>query len=740
MKPSLWAGLIPNGIGQVQPNHYLDILKVAWRNRRQLPYALRILRKGVCDGCALGTTGMRDFTMSGVHLCTVRLNLLRLNTIQAMDHHVLARVADLRDKSSHELRELGRIPYPMLRRRGDAGFRRISWDEALDAIASRIRTSLPERLAFYLTSRGLSNEVYYVAQKAARFLGTNNVDNASRLCHAPSTRALKEVLGAGAASCSYKDWVGTDLLILFGSDVPGNQPVTTKYMYRAKQEGTKILVINPYKEPGLDRYWVPSVMESAVFGTKLADEFFQVHTGGDMAFINGVLKHLLENDWLDKQFIDDHTAGFEELQVVLSEQSWEFLEHESGASSAEMMRFARMYSEAHSAVFVWSMGITQHSFGTQNVKGIVNLALSRGMLGREKCGVMPIRGHSGVQGGGELGCLPDSLPGSRAMNAGSAAEIEPLWGFPVPQTPGLSAVEMIDAAHDGELDVFHVVCGNFLETLPEPDYVREALERVPLRIHQDLVVTHQMLVDPADMVILLPAATRYEQSGGATETSTERYIYFSPEIPGRRIGEARSEWQILMDLAEQVHPERHASMHFENGDQIRAEIAQVVPSYGGIEDFGKAGDAVQWGGPRLYEGGVFGTPEKLGHFTEVSPAATNLPPGRFKVSTRRRKQFNSMVWDWKDPLTGANQNDILMNPEDATSLDVEDGAPLVLESEIGSFRGVVKESPILPGNLQIHWPEGMQLIGLKGVDLESGIPDYNVVVSVTVPKDREASL
>ncbi len=736
----MWAGMIPNGIGQVKPNHYFDVLKAAWRNRRQLPFALRILRKGVCDGCALGTTGMRDFTMSGVHLCTVRLNLLRLNTIQAMDHSILGRVANLRDKSSHELRELGRIPYPMLRRRGDAGFRRISWDEALDTIAARIRETVPERLAFYLTSRGISNEVYYVAQKAARFLGTNNIDNASRLCHAPSTRALKEVLGAGAASCSYKDWIGTDLLILFGSDVPSNQPVTTKYMYSAKQQGTKILVVNPYKEPGLERYWIPSVMESAVFGTKLADEFFQVHTGGDMAFINGVLKHLLENDWLDQQFIDDHTAGFEELRAALSDQSWEFLERESGASSAEMLRFARLYSEAKSAVFVWSMGITQHSFGTQNVKAIVNLALARGMLGREKCGVMPIRGHSGVQGGGELGCLPDSLPGSRPLNAGSAAEFEPLWGFPVPQAAGLSAVEMIDAAHEGKLDVFHVVGGNFLETLPEPDYVREALEEVPLRIHQDLVVTHQMLVDPADTVILLPAATRYEQAGGATETSTERYIYFSPEIPGRRIGEARSEWQIFMDLAERVFPERSSSIHFESGDQIRAEIAKIVPSYGGIEAFKEAGDAVQWGGPRLYEGGVFTTPDKLGHFSEVSPSPTDLPQGRFRVSTRRGKQFNSMVWEWKDSMTGANRNDILMNPEDATRLNLEEGAPVILESEVGSFRGVVKESPILSGNLQVHWPEGMQLIGRKGADPESGIPDYNVVVSVTRPKDRDDSL
>src|SRR3954454_21319844 len=138
-----WAGFVPNGAGQVKPNHYFEILKVAWRNRRHLLYALSILRKGVCDGCALGTTGLRDFTMKGIHLCTVRLNLLPLNTMDALNPAALADVAALRRRSSKELRELGRIGYPMLRRKGDRGFRRISWNEALDTAATRIRASAP---------------------------------------------------------------------------------------------------------------------------------------------------------------------------------------------------------------------------------------------------------------------------------------------------------------------------------------------------------------------------------------------------------------------------------------------------------------------------------------------------------------------------------------------------------------------------------------------------------------------
>ncbi|MFN8002679.1 MAG: molybdopterin-dependent oxidoreductase [Acidobacteriota bacterium] len=536
--PAQWASLSPNGLGHTKPNHYLEMAKIVWRNRDQLPYAWRILSRGVCDGCALGTSGLHDFTLDGVHLCMVRLELLRLNTSPALDVAQLADAAKLAQMSAAELRELGRLPYPMVRQRGDAGFRRISWDEALSLAAQRAAATDPRRMAFYLTSRGLTNESYYVAQKAARFLGTNNVDNSARICHAPSTVAMKQSLGVAASTVSYKDWLGTDLLVFFGSNTPNNQPVTTKYIYYAKQQGTRVAVVNPYREPGLERYWVPSVTESALFGTKIADAFFQVHTGGDKAFIAGVLKHLLEQGWTDNDFIRQHTMGLAELKESLAEQSWELLEAASGTSRDEMLRFARLLAEAKTAIFVWSMGITQHQDGVANVRAIVDLALARGFVGKPKSGLVPIRGHSGVQGGAEVGCVPNQFPGGVGVDDAGAEKMRSLWGFAVPPARGLNAVQMIEAAHDGLLDWFYISGGNFLETLPEPDFVRAALARVPLRIHQDIVLSPQMFVEPAETVLLLPTTTRYEQPGGGTETTTERRILFSPEIPGRRIGEA----------------------------------------------------------------------------------------------------------------------------------------------------------------------------------------------------------
>ena len=234
--PSMWASPVPFGMGHEKPGHFRDMARTWWKNRDQLEYATRILKDGVCDGCALGTTGIHDFTLDGVHLCSIRLELLRLNTMGALDPKHLNEVDSLVELSGEDLRELGRIPFPMVRYRGDQGFTRLGWDDALELIADRVRKSDPKRLAFYLTSRGITNEVYYGAQKVARFLGTNNIDNSARICHAPSTTALKRSIGYTASTCSYSDWIGTDVLVFFGSHVANNQPVATKYMYRAKEK------------------------------------------------------------------------------------------------------------------------------------------------------------------------------------------------------------------------------------------------------------------------------------------------------------------------------------------------------------------------------------------------------------------------------------------------------------------------------------------------------------------------
>src|SRR6185437_818555 len=169
---------------------------------------------------------------------------------------------------------------------------------------------------------------------------------------------------------------GADLVVFVGANPANNQPVTTKYLYYAKKAGTKVFVVNPYKEPGMERYWIPSVTESALFGTRIADEFFQVHVGGDVPFFYGVLKHLIENNWIDRDFISKRTAGWEAVAAKTQSLSWDSLERGSGLTRADMLRFAETFGKARHAIVVWSMGITQHRYGSDNVRALVNLQLS----------------------------------------------------------------------------------------------------------------------------------------------------------------------------------------------------------------------------------------------------------------------------------------------------------------------------------------------------------------------------
>jgi predicted molibdopterin-dependent oxidoreductase YjgC len=376
------------------------------------------------------------------------------------------------------------------------------------------------------------------------------------------------------------------------------------------------------------------------------------------------------------------------------------------------------------------MGITQHRHGVEGVQAIVNVGLARGNVGRDGAGLMPIRGHSGVQGGAEMGAYATAFPGGLPVDEDHAAAMASQWGFDVPSSPGLTAPEMIDAAGARGLDVLWSSGGNFLDVLPDPDAVRRALEAVPLRVHADVVVTSQMLV-PGDDVILLPVATRYEQEGGGTSTTTERRVAFSPEILTPP-GEARSEWRLYADVVRATRPELSRAFDWADNRALRAEIARVVPSYAGIEDLRMTGDAVQWGGRHLCAGGEFPTPSGRARFT-VLDAPLPADTSRFTVATRRGKQFNSMVWEEVDPLTGAGRDAVYIDTADAAALGLSDGSRVRLSSAAGEYVGHLMCVDLPAGTLQVHWPEGNVLIPGTPSHREPGstIPDYNAVVTLT---------
>lgn len=745
--PSFFARLhdaVPFGLGHVKPRHFSEMLRVIWRNRRNLRYAWRILSRGVCDGCALGTSGLRDWTIDGTHLCLVRLNLLELNTAAPFLPELAADASILRAKSSRELREMGRIGFPLRRRKGEIGFTRVSFEEAFREIGARWRGADPARTAMYVTSRGITNEVYYVAQKVMRFLGSNNVDNSARLCHSPSTAALKSTIGVAATTCSYRDWYATDLIVFFGSNPANDQPVAMKYLAEAKKRGARVLTVNAVREPGMARYWIPSNPDSALFGTNVTDRFFLVKVGGDLAFLNAVSKRLIERGAVAREFIAAATTGFEEWRAALDAQPLADLLARCGLPLSEIDAFADEIERAGRGVLVWSMGITQHAHGADTVRAIANLGLAKEWVGREGCGLMPIRGHSGVQGGAEMGAYATAFPGGLPVDAENAARFAKEWGFPVPSTPGLTTTQWISRAERHGIDALWCIGGNFLETMPDPDHVERALARIPLRVHADIVMTTQMLVEPESddgVVYVFPSRTRYEQEGGGTETSTERRVIFSPFVPGNDCAEARSEWEMLLSLAKAVAPERYPLVHFDDAAAIRRDIARANPAYAGIEKLEKQGDQFQWGGPHLCADRRFPTSDGKARFVPVAPPVRAVPDdedrSRLLLATRRGKQFNSMVQSEIDPLTGAARDHVFVSPNDARRLGLAHDQAIVVRSNRGEYRGRAFVFDVADGTCQGHWPEVNGLLPNDVIDREGGVPDYNVAVEI-VPDRAES--
>jgi molybdopterin-dependent oxidoreductase alpha subunit len=726
------SGLVPFGLGRTKPHHYVEMAQVAWENRDRLGYALSILRHGVCDGCSLGPRGLRDDVIPGVHLCMSRLKLLRNNTMPAFHEDAVADISALRRMDNRTLRGLGRLPYPFLYRRGERGFRRLSWDEALALAGERLRATPGRRQGWFATSKGITNEAYYAFTKAARLLGSNNVDFCARLCHQASVAGLSRSIGIGAPTCSLSDFIGSDLLLLWGTNLANNQPVAVKYLHHAKKAGTRVVVVNAVREKGLDDYWIPSIPESALFGSRIADDFVRVRVGGDIALLNAIQKLLIAWGAVDRSFVDAHTAGWDAFVAELDRQDLDGLIQQSGASREDVTRLAEMVARARSMVTVWSMGITQHRFGTENVQALANLHLLRGAVGRQKCGLMPIRGHSGVQGGGECGVSPEKLPGGVPCDEGGAARFSELWGHEVPSWPGLSTGPMLEASYRGAIDVLYCLGGNFLSTMPDPRWVSEALARVPLRIHQDVHVNESTVLEPGEAVLLLPAQTRYEQRGGGTSTSTERRIRFSPEIPGHpQVGEARPDYEIPALVARSARPELAGAFDWADSAAIRAEMGRTMPVYKGIETLSKEGDWLQWGGPLLCAGGEFpNLPDRRARLTPLRPPPLELPEGRFILTTRRGKQFNSMVFEDRDAIQGGERRDVVwLGTEDAARLGVSAGDRVRLSNDLGNLDCTARIVDIAPGCVQAYWPEANVLIPPRW-DPTSLEPDYNAVVEM----------
>ena len=687
--------------------------------------------RNACKTCALGMGGqlggMRNERGHWPEFCK--------KSLQAMASDMQGRIEprffetypleQLRGFSSREMEMVGRIAEPVRAGPGDTHYRPISWDEALEKIAGKLKAVSPREAFFYASGRS-SNEAGFLLQLFARCYGTNHVNNCSYYCHQASGVGLGESLGTATATVSLEDVENTDLFFLIGGNPASNHPRLMSSLMRLRRRGGHVIVINPVKEPGLVNFRVPSDVRSMVFGTEIASLYLQPTIGGDIALMSGIAKGLVERNAIEGSFIEAATEGYEALRAQVSALTWAEIEAAASVSRKAIEHAADLYARASSAVFGWTMGITHHEHGVENVQWIVNLALLRGMVGRPNSGLLPIRGHSNVQGMGSMAVTP----------AVSEAVLERLVALGVrpPEHAGYDTMAMMHAVDRGEMKFGLCLGGNLYGSNPDATFASEALSKVDLLVYLNTTLNTGHAHGRGRETIILPVLARDEEPQATTQESMFNYVRLSDGGPARHAG-PRSEVSILASIARRTlgdgGPLDWACA--EDHSHIRRLIAAVIPGYQEVADIDATKSEFHIPG-RVLHSPRFNTASGRALFkAHPVPKLPALAANQLRLMTVRSEgQFNTVVYEEHDLYRGQTRRDvILMSPSDLGRLGLSADQLVTVRSEAGALTNVrVRPFDIAAGCAVMYYPEANALISTT-VDPRSKTPAFkSAVVSI----------
>ena len=453
-----------------------------------------------------------------------------------------------------------RLTTPLIKENGE--FREASWDEALDLVASTLKKYAdtdPNKLGFYACARS-PNENIYITQKLARAgCGTQNVDHCARICHGPTVAGLATTFGSGASTNGYDSIEEADFIFCIGSNNMEAHPLFGRKIIRAIKNGAKLVVADPRFTPT----------------AKLAHEYMQFKTGTDVALMNGMIKIILDNNLQDDEFIANRTKGFEEMKEVAMKYDLDKVAEITEADPEQIERVAIEYAKADNAAIVYSLGITEHSHGADNVMSTANLAMLTGNVGKIGGGVNPLRGQNNVQGACDMGALPSDYVGyQKVANPEITKKFSDAYQIDLPTTPGLTLVEMMNAAHAGDLKVLYIHGEDPVLSDADIQHTKEAIANLEMLIVQELFMTDTAM--EAD--VILPAAGWGEQEG--TFTSGERRVQWLRKAQEPPEG-TMLDWKIMEEIAVRMGRPREL-FHYENAAEIWEEIRELAPSYYGI--------------------------------------------------------------------------------------------------------------------------------------------------------------
>ena len=586
----------------------------------------------------------------------------------------------------------------------------------------------PREAFFYFSGRS-SNEAGFLLQLVARLYGTNNVNNCSYYCHQASGVGLTSVTGSGTATVELKDIHTCDLIFLIGANPASNHPRLMRTLVAHRRRGGKVIVVNPLREIGLVRFKVPSDLRSLVFGSRIADLYVQPHIGGDIAFLSGVAKALIERGAVDEQFVNGCTEGWSDFRRSVEQLHWPGIIEDSGVGRETIEQVADAYAGSGRTIFCWAMGITHHEHGVGNVQMIANLAMTRGMVGRPGCGLLPLRGHSNVQGMGSMGVAP-------ALKQAVFERLEGTLGVKLPTWEGLDTLGSLHRADEGRIRFASCLGGNLYGSNPDALFAARALGRIDMIVYLSTALNTGHARGRGRETIILPVLARDEESQPTTQESMFNYVRLSAGGRQRHQG-PRSEVQVIADIAERVlgaaSPIDFSSMRAHG--RIREAIAAIIPGYEKIGTIERTRQEFQIAGRTLHEP-AFATETGRARFHVVKPPALNTGgEGELRLMTVRSEgQFNTVVYEETDIYRGQERRDvIMMHRGDIARLGLEPDQRVRVRSDAGSIDDIlVRTFDVRQGNAVMYYPEANALVPARA-DPRSHTPAFKNIRVVIEP-------
>ena len=637
-----------------------------------------------------------------------------------------------------------RIQTPLIRdgERYTGPFRKATWDEALDLVATRLAQYRGDAFAT-LCSAKATNEDGYVQQKFSRLImSSNNIDHCTRLCHAPSVEAMLTSLGSGATSNSYTDYEGAGCLVVIGCDPTSNHPVAASRMRRAIVErGAKLIVINPRRIDMCD----------------YADLWLRSYPGTDVALLNALAQVIVAEGLADADFVANRTEGYDDWLSVIEADTPERAATITGVSADDIRDAARMFARPPvpkggdatlgygGSCLIWGMGITQHTNGTANAHGLLNLALVAGQLGRRGSGISPLRGQNNVQGCGDAGCLPNSLPGYQGLRPDTLVRFGDAWGAPgrLPDAAGLVVTEMVESMErDDGVRAMYITGENPLLSEPDLNRADELFRRLDFLVVQDI-----FMHETAQLADVILPATSFAEKDGTFTNSERRVQRVRQAIPP--VGDSRPDWDIVCDLARRMCDKMglpwQDQFTYQHPSQIFDEMAQLTPIMSGISyQRLDAEGGIQWPCPSPEHPGTTylyaddfprGDRAKFVAF-EQGAVAAETPSDRFPLVLNTGR----VLYHWHggtitrrvDGLMARTPSlEVSINPQDGERFGLRDGADVQVRSRRGSLTGVARYTyRMRTGEIFIPFvrlgDSAANFLTNAAYDPESHIPEYKV--------------